>query len=144
MVSLLVGAREGSPEILYSANEEKMNLIISVAKETLAENIASCYKTNPEFDVYKSCFRDLSVFLHNKLEKKFGPQWIVATGRVAYCFMITTIAAEKEEYFFKIGDIYFEVFKYEDDVRAQHNVEETFLNHMKEENLANTSNSEKI
>jgi hypothetical protein len=141
MVSLLVGAREGSPEILYSANEEKMNLIISVAKETLAENIASCYKTNPEFDVYKSCFRDLSVFFHNKLEKKFGPQWIVATGRVAYCFMITTIAAEKEEYFFKIGDIYFEVFKYEDDVRAQHNVEETSLD---DQNIANVSTVENI
>jgi hypothetical protein len=144
MVSLLVGAREGSLEIFYSADEEKANLIISVAKETLAEQIASCYKTNPEFDVYRTCFRDLSIYFYNKLEKRFGPRWIVTTGRVAYCFMVTSIESEKEEYFFRIGDIYFEVFKYEDDVRAQHNVEETFLNHMKEENLANTSNSEKI
>jgi hypothetical protein len=144
MVSLLVGAREGSTEILYSADEEKANQIISVAKEALAENIASCYKTNPEFDVYRTCFRDLSIYFHNKLEKRFGPQWIVATGRVAYCFMVTNIEAEKEEYFFKIGDIYFEAFNYKDDVKAQHNVEQTFLNHMKEENLANASNSEKI
>jgi hypothetical protein len=144
MVSLLIGAREGSPEILYSADEEKANLIISVAKESLAENIASCYKTNPEFDVYRTCFRDLSIYFHNKLEKRFGPQWIVTTGRVAYCFMVASMNYEKEEYFFRIGDIYFEVFKYKDGVDAQHNVEETFLNHTKEENLANASNSEKI
>jgi hypothetical protein len=144
MVSLFVGAREGSSEIFYSADEEKANQIISVAKEALAENIASCYRTNPEFDVYRSCFRDLSVFFHNKLEKKFGPQWIVTTGRVAYCFMITTIDSEKEEYFFKIGDIYFEVFNYKDDVRSQHNVEETSIDYEEDENVANVSTVENI
>jgi len=110
----MFGAREAKPEIIYSADEEKANIIISVAKETIFDELASCMKTNPEFDVYKTCFRDLSIYLHNNLEKKFGPYWIVTTGRVAHCFMISTPEPEHEEYFFRFGEIYFEVFKYRD------------------------------
>jgi len=113
------GARDGKTDVIYSSDEEKVKGVVSVAKETLLEDIASCMKIDPDFDVYRTCFRDLSIYFHNNLEKKFGPQWIVTTGKVANCFMITTSNPEHEEYFFRIEDIYFEVFKYNESLTTQ-------------------------
>lgn len=120
---MLTDAHKGSAQVLYAANQTTVEAIISVAKEVLLdEDMISCWHSKPgaQFNVYKNCFRELTLILHNKLMFKIGLHLVVTTGTVDHCFTIVVInESDREEYFFTIGDIYFEVFKYKNQFIAK-------------------------
>lgn len=135
-MNILNEARNGTPDVLYMSNETEAHSIISVAKESLnSEDLINCYdSTDAQFDVYRNCFRDISIDLNNKLMELSDRQWFITIGSVNHCFMISNnYNNNRDEYFFKIANIYFEIFKYKDVIESQTN-ENAFEESFSEEN----------
>ena len=112
---MILEAREGSSQVLYASNESIAGEIVSLAKQYIEdEELITCDSDhNAKFDVYRNCFRDLSILLLNRLIEEFGSVWEVTTGSVDHCFSINTIDdGHREEYFLTVGNIYFQIFRF--------------------------------
>ncbi|UXI17548.1 LIM-type domain-containing protein, partial [Sarcoptes scabiei] len=112
---LLEMARKEKYEIFFTSNENKITEIIEVAKNIITIEFPSCqqdYHPN-KFDIYRNCFRSLSIEFHNRLSMRFQSHWFTMIGRSHYSFMITTIQSKRNEYLFRIGEIFFQTIEYE-------------------------------
>lgn len=112
---LIREAIDGSYQVLYASNETTGKEIVSLVRHVLTEEtIVTCDgDPNAQFDVYRNCFRDLSIILHNRLVELFGSVWEVTAGSVGQCFTINVIDDnQREEYFLTIANIYLQVFRF--------------------------------
>lgn len=111
--SLIATARRAKPEVLYSSNENKTNLVANAAQSVLEQDFASCEKDIAgKFDPYRTCFRDISVEFHNQLVIRIPSHWFTVVGQVQRTFLVTGIRSNRDEYLFRIGELYFQVLEY--------------------------------
>ena len=116
-MNLVLEAQNSTAQILFGHNESTADAIVKIIKECLvSEYIYNCFEEpKPEFDVYKNCFRDLSISVHNSLYRELSGYWVVTTGTVDHCFTINVInESQSQQYFLQIGNIYFEIFNFND------------------------------